>query len=188
MMLTPEQTLLVLIDVQEKLTAVMHERDALVTNLVNLIKGMNVLGIPVIQVEQNPAKMGPTIPELQSLLDDQSPFTKTCFSCCGCDDFNAAIKASGRKQVLIAGIETHVCVYQTAVALIRESYAVEVVTNAVSSRDPQDHAIGLEKIREAGRHSNGSGQGHVTTVETALFELMRTADHSAFREILKIVK
>ena len=188
MMLDPETTLLVLIDVQAKLTAVMHERGALVTNLVKLLKGMNALGIPVIQVEQNPAKMGTTIPELQCQLDSNPPITKTCFSCCGSDAFNTALKASGRKQILIAGIETHVCVYQTAISLIRESYAVEVVVNAVSSRNPRDHAIGLEKIREAGRHSIGSGQGHVTTVETALFELMRTSEHSAFRDILKIIK
>jgi nicotinamidase-related amidase len=188
MMLTPDKTLLVLIDVQEKLTAVMHKRDELVTNLSKLIKGMRALEIPIIQVEQNPSKMGPTIPELQFLLADHPPLTKACFSCCGSDAFNAAVKESGRKQILIAGIETHVCVYQTAVALIRDSYAVEVVVNAVSSRNPQDHAVGLEKIREAGRHSIGSGQGHVTTVETALFELMRTSEHSAFRDILKIVK
>jgi len=188
MMLDPQKTLLVLIDVQEKLTAVMHEREALVANLVKLLKGMNVLGPPVIQVEQNPVKMGPTIPELLPLLPGNPPLTKTCFSCAGSEAFNEAVKASGRKQILIAGIETHVCVYQTAVTLIRDSYAVEVVADAVSSRHPQDHAIGLEKIREAGRHSNGSGQGHVTTVETVLFELMRTADHSAFREILRIVK
>jgi nicotinamidase-related amidase len=188
MMLDPATTLLVLLDVQEKLTSVMHEREALVASLVKLLKGMNVLGIPVIQVEQNPAKMGPTIADLQPLLPGTPPLTKTCFSCSGSDAFNASVKASGRKQILIAGIETHVCVYQTAVALIRDSYAVEVVADAVSSRHAQDHAVGLEKIREAGRHSNGSGQGHITTVETALFELMRTADHASFREILKIVK
>lgn len=188
MMLDTGKTLLVLIDVQEKLTAVMHDRETLVANLVKLLKGMNVLGIPVIQVEQNPAKMGPTIPELLPLLPGSQPLIKTCFSCCGSDTFNAAMKASGHRQILIAGIETHVCVYQTAVALIRDSFAVEVVADAVSSRHPQDHAVGLEKIREAGRHSNGSGQGHITTVETALFELLRTADHNAFREILKIVK
>ncbi len=188
MMLDPEKTLLVLIDVQEKLTAVMHGREALVASLAKLLKGMNVLGIPVIRVEQNPARMGQTIAELRPLLPGTPPLIKTCFSCAGSEAFNAAVKASGRKQILIAGIETHVCVYQTAVALIRDSYAVEVVADAVSSRHPQDHAVGLEKIREAGRHSNGSGQGHVTTVETALFELMRTADHASFREILKIVK
>jgi len=188
MMLTPDKTLLVLIDVQEKLTAVMHGREALVASLVNLLKGMNVLGIPVIHVEQCPARMGGTIPELLPLLDGGDPITKTCFSCGGSEAFNEALKASGRRQVLIAGIETHVCVYQTAVALIRDSYAVEVVADAVSSRHPQDHAVGLEKIREVGRHSIGSGQGHITTVETALFELLRTSDHASFREILKIVK
>ena len=188
MMLDTGKTLMVLIDVQEKLTAVMHEREALVARLEKLVRGMNTLGIPIIWVEQNPAKMGPTIPVLLPHLAGNTPLTKSCFSCSGSEAFNAALRASGRKQILIAGIETHVCVYQTAVALIRDSYAVEVVADAVSSRHPQDHAIALEKIREAGRHSVGSGQGHVTTVETALFELMRTADHSAFREILRIVK
>jgi nicotinamidase-related amidase len=134
MMLDSAKTLLVLIDVQEKLTAVMHDREALVASLVKLVKGMNVLGIPVIWVEQNPAKMGPTLPELQPLLPGSQPLIKTCFSCCGSESFNEAVKASGRRQVLIAGIETHVCVYQTAVALIRDSYAVEA-TRTVRARD-----------------------------------------------------
>lgn len=188
MMLSTDKTLLVLIDVQEKLTAAMHGRENLTANLVKLLKGVRILDIPVLWLEQNPAKMGRTIPELLPLLEGQQPFSKNCFSCCGSDAFNTALVQSGRRQVLIAGIETHVCVYQTAVALIRESYAVEVVADAVTSRHPTDHAIGLEKIRDCGRHSCGSGQGHITTVETALFELLRTADHARFRDILNVVK
>jgi len=188
MMLNTENTLLVLIDVQEKLTAVMHDRESLVTNLVKLLKGMKTLRIPVLWLEQNPAKMGPTIAPLLPLLDGVSPFAKSSFSCSGCDAFNTALHKSARKQILIAGIETHVCVYQTAVSLIRDSYAVEVVADAVSSRRPGDHAIGLEKIRDCGRNSVGSGQGHLTTVEIALFELLRSAEHANFRDILNIVR
>lgn len=187
-MLSTENTLLVLIDVQEKLTAVMYERERLITNLTKLLKGMKILQVPVLCMEQNPAKMGPTIAPVMSLLDGITPFTKTTFSCCGCDAFNTALQQSERKQVLIAGIEAHVCVYQTAVALIRDGYAVEVVSDAVSSRHIEDCTIGIEKIRDCGRHSVGSGQGHITTVEIALFELLRSAEHAKFRDILKIVK
>jgi len=188
MMLNTENTLLVLIDVQEKLTAVIHDRERLVTNLVKLLKGMKILQIPVLLLEQNPAKMGPTIAPLMPLLDGVTPFAKTTFSCSGCEAFNIALQRSGRKQILIAGIEAHVCVYQTAIALIRESYAVEVVSDAVSSRRIEDCAIGLEKIRDCGRHSVGSGQGHITTIEIALFELLRSSEHARFRDILNIVK
>ncbi len=188
MMLNPENTLLVLIDVQEKLTAVMHERERLVTNLVKLLQGVNTLQIPVLWLEQTPAKMGTTIAPLLPLLAGNTPMPKCSFSSTGCPAFNTALRQSGRQQILIAGIETHVCVYQTAIALIRDSYAVEVVADAISSRQPLDHAVGLEKIRDGGRLSTGSGQGHVTTVETALFELLRSADHHRFREILKIVR
>ncbi len=188
MMLEPNNTVLVLIDVQEKLTAVIHERERLVTNLEKLIKGMRAIHIPILWIEQIPEKMGPTIAPLRALLEPDTPLPKSHFSCSGCTEFNKALAGSGRKQVLIAGIETHVCIYQTAIALIRDGYAVEVVADAVSSRKPLDHQVGLEKIREGGRHSVGSGQGHITTVETALFELMRSADHAAFRKILKIVR
>lgn len=188
MMLDTNNTVLVLIDVQEKLASVMHEREALIENLVKLVRGVQLLEIPIIWLEQNPDKMGQTIPELRELMTGAPPMTKMSFSCCGAEGFKDALEASGCKQVLIAGIETHVCVYQTAVELIRASYAVEVVVDAVSSRRLADKEIGLTKIRACGAHSAGSGQGHVTTVETALFELMRSAEHPAFRDMLKIVK
>jgi nicotinamidase-related amidase len=88
----------------------------------------------------------------------------------------------------MAGIETHVCVYQSAVGMMRDGYAVEVVTDATSSRSPGDKAVGLEKIRAAGAGSTGTGEGHLTSVETAVFELLRSSDHPRFRDILRIVK
>lgn len=189
MMLTPQNTILVLVDVQEKLTSVMHDRELLITNLIKLVKGVQALDIPIIWLEQNPEKMGHTIPELQELLVGQSPITKMSFSCCGIEAFEDALVASGRrKQILIAGIEAHVCVYQTAAELIRGGFSAEVVIDAVCSRTASDKEIGIQKIQACGAHSAGSGQGHLTTVETALFELMRTAEHPAFRDILKVVK
>lgn len=187
-MLTIDNTVFVLVDVQGKLASVMHEKEALFDNLTRIVRAMNVLEIPIIWMEQIPEKMGETISQLKELLPDQKPIAKTNFSCCGSEEFMDQLKQSGRKQVLIAGIETHVCVYQTAVDLMRSGYAVEVIADAVSSRNPVNKDIGLHKIKACGARSVGSGQGHITTVETAIFELMQTSEHTAFRDILKIVR
>ncbi len=188
MMLNTDNTVLVLIDVQEKLMRVMHDQEPLIDALTRLVRAMQALGIPVLPLRQTPDKMGPIVAPLRDLLGPTAPIDKQCFSCCGAEAFREALERSGRRQVLLAGIEAHVCVYQTAVHLIREGYAAEVVVDAVSSRRPSDKAIGIEKIRACGAHSVGSGQGHVTTVETAVFELLQSAEHPAFRDILKLVK
>jgi len=187
-MLTTNNTVFVLVDVQGKLASVMHEKEALFDSLSRLVRGMQTLAVPIIWMEQIPEKMGATIPQLKELLTNQKPISKSSFSCCGSAEFMECLEATGRKQVLLAGIETHVCVYQTAVELMRAGYAVEVVVDAVSSRSVLNKEIGLQKIKDCGARSVGSGQGHVTTVETAIFELMRTADHPAFRDTLGIVK
>ena len=185
-MLNPRNTILTLIDVQEKLTRVMHNRETLVNNLVKLVKGLQLLKIPIIWIEQIPEKMGPTIPELRKLLGEQQALSKTSFSCCGSSEYLRILKESGKPQILIAGIETHVCVYQTAMDLIYNSYDVEVVADATSSRNPVDKETALMKINSG----NGIGSGRIcyTTTETVLFELMKSAEHPAFREMLKIVK
>lgn len=179
-MLKIENTVFILIDVQGKLAQVMHEKDMLFNNLQKLIAGIKALKIPVIWMEQIPEKMGPTIPELSELLKDEKPIGKKCFSCCHDNVFMKKLAGLNRGQVLVAGIETHVCVYQTAAMLVEAGYDVEVVADGTSSRTLSNRTIGLDKIRTCG--------AHVTTVEMALFELLKTADHPAFREILKIVK
>lgn len=185
---TEYNTALVLIDVQEKLTSVMHNREDMINNLIKLVKGMQLLNIPIIWLEQNPLKMGRTIPELSSLLQDQTPIAKMSFSCCGSTEFMEVLETSHRKHILIAGIETHVCVYQTAIDLIRAGYAAEVVTDATSSRNPANKEVALTKINACGMPTSGTGHGNTTTTEIALFELMHTAEHPSFRDMLKIVK
>lgn len=179
-MLMLDNALLVIVDVQGKLAHTMYEKEALFHNLQKLIAGAQVLEIPVLWVEQNPKGLGPTIAEVAQLLPDLEPIAKLSFSCCGSDRFMRALKAAKRKQVLVAGIETHVCVYQTALDLLDLGYKVEVVADAVSSRTAQNRRIGLEKIREAG--------ASLTSTETALFELLRVAEGLKFKEILKIVR
>jgi nicotinamidase-related amidase len=179
-MLEIDNTVFVLIDVQGKLAQLMHEKDILFQNLQKLVKGMQVLKIPVLWTEQNPQKMGPTIPELSELLKTSKPVGKMSFSCMGSETFATLLERLDRGQVVLAGIETHVCVYQTTIDLVQKDYHVEVVADAVSSRTQANRDLGLEKIKGCG--------AHLTSVETLLFRLIRTAEHPAFREILAIVK
>jgi len=178
-MLETGNTALVLVDLQEKLLRVMHEREALLDSVVRLVKGAAVLGVPVIYTEQNPRGLGPTVAAVGDLLPDP-PITKLAFSCCGEPAFTDALARLGRRQVLLAGIETHVCVYQTAADLIAAAWEVQVVTDAVSSRSEANKAVGLERMRQAG--------AGVTSVETALFELLKAAEGPQFKALLAIVK
>ena len=179
-MLAVENTVLIIIDVQGKLAQLTHQKEALFENVRKMIRGAQVLGIPIVWAEQNPRHLGPTVPEVAELLTGIEPIAKLSFSCCGEERFVRALDETGRKQVLVAGIEAHVCVYQTAADLVARGYQVQVVADAVSSRTPENKAIGLAKATEAG--------ASVTSTETALFELLREAKGDRFKAILKIVK
>ncbi len=178
-MLKPQETVLVLVDLQARLVPAMHEREALIQSAVRLVRGAQVLEVPILHTEQNPAGLGPTVEEVASLLTG-SPLTKRAFSCCGEQDFLDALQSLGRRRVLLAGIETHVCVYQTAVDLLAAGYDVQVVGDVVSSRTQANRAVGLNRMAAAG--------AGVTSVETALFELLGRAEGPKFKEILAIVK
>jgi len=179
-MLNIEDATLLIVDIQGNLAHLMYEKERLLQNAQKLIKGIQVLGVPILWAEQNPRGLGPTIPEIAALLPDLQPIPKMSFSCCRNERFMQALQALDRRQVLIAGIETHVCVYQTAVDLADLGYEVQVAADAVSSREPGNKEIGLQKMRDAGVS--------LTSVETALFELLKVAEGEQFREILKIVK
>jgi len=179
-MLRIDQTVLVIVDVQGKLARLVHRSEALLASIQKLIKGAQVLEIPILWTEQYPEGLGPTVPEVAGLLSGIQPISKRSFSCAGCEPFMQALEATNRRQVLLAGVEAHVCVYQTAVDLLERGYEVQVVADAVSSRSVQDRQIALAKIKDAG--------GSLTSTEAALFELLRVAEGAKFKEILKIIK
>ena len=180
-MLSDEKTALIVVDVQDKLLNVMYEKEAIAENLQKLIKSANLLDIPIIWTEQNPKGIGPTVPEIKDLMPcNIKPISKFSFSCCRNKEFMNLIKSSKMKQFLITGIETHVCVWQTSKDLLDLGYEVEVVSDAVSSRTLENKQVGLTKMRD-------SGVG-LTSVETAIFELLKDAKHEKFKEILKIIK
>ena len=121
-MITSANTALVLVDVQAKLAPAMHDKEILLDNLKRLVRGIRILGVPILWTEQNPAGLGSTLPEIVDLLPDQKPVSKFSFSCCGSEQFRNELNALNRKNMLIAGIEAHVCVYQTAADLIDLQY------------------------------------------------------------------
>jgi nicotinamidase-related amidase len=179
-MLNVENTVLVVIDVQGNLAQLMHEKDLLFENVQKIIKGAQILAIPMVVTEQNPRGLGPTVPEIAYLLADIEPIDKMSFSCCGSARFMEELRATSRKQVLIAGIEAHVCVYQTTMELLHLGYEVQIVADAISSRVASNKEIALGKM--------SAGGAALTSTEMALFELLRTAESGKFKEILRIVK
>ena len=178
-MLTTDNTALVVIDIQDRLFRVMQDKERLIQNVLKLIKGARVLDIPVILTEQYPAGLGPTLPEITGLLPGIQPIEKVCFNCCGEEAFRRSLESLNRRQVLIAGIEAHICVYQTAMAL-RAGYEAQVVADCVSSREPENKMVSLFRMGSAGISP--------TTTEMALFELLKAAEGDEFRQISDIVK
>ncbi|MBI5569758.1 MAG: hydrolase [Desulfomonile tiedjei] len=179
-MLKPENAVLILVDVQEKLSAAMHEKEALIDSTVRVAKGAKILGVPILWTEQNPQGLGPTVPEVREVLTEGEPVTKLSFSCCGEPQFMDAVEKLGRKQVIIGGIESHVCVYQTVADLLGRGFEVQVLADCVSSRTPANRNLGLEKCRQLG--------AGITSVEMALFEMLGAAEGDKFKQMLKVVK
>mmetsp|Transcript_5220 Transcript_5220/g.2980 ORF Transcript_5220/g.2980 Transcript_5220/m.2980 type:complete len:180 (-) Transcript_5220:2238-2777(-) len=179
-MLQIENTALIVIDVQGKLAQLMYEKDSLFESLQKIIEGSRLLELPIIWMEQIPEKLGPTISVVSNLMQDIQPISKSSFSCCGNEKFSDALNKLNRKQLLLVGIETHICIYQTSIDLLKLGYEVHIVTDAVSSRTLANKQIGLEKIKDAG--------GNLTSTETVFFELLKIAEGKKFGEIVKIVK
>jgi nicotinamidase-related amidase len=179
-MLTVADSVLLVIDVQEKLFRVMYRKEQLADNLQRLIKGILVMEIPILVTEQYPRGLGATIPEVAQLLPDTKPLPKVSFSCCGDEAFLQAFKKLNRKKVLIAGIESHVCVYQTAADLLASGYEVYIVNDAVAARTEQNRDTGIKMLLQSG--------AKLTATEAALFELLKVAKGEKFKAINQIVK
>jgi nicotinamidase-related amidase len=178
-MLKRENAILILIDVQGRLSELVADSEALFGNLLRLLEGMNVLDVPVIVTEQLPEKLGPTRDEFQEFINGPV-IAKSSFGCCGEEQFFQTLEKTGRKQVILCGIETHVCVYQTALELLATGHKVYVVADAVSSRDPANKELALRRMEAEGVRLTGT--------EMLLFELLGDANDPAFKSILQIVK
>ena len=180
MALVKEQSVLVIVDVQGKLAKIMSGSEGLIERLGLLIDGAKLLNIPIIWLEQLPDKLGPTVESLGVKLSPEQPIAKSSFSGYGDDAFRQRLNDEGRKQVILAGIETHVCVYQTAQDLLENNYEVTGVSDGVSSRTEDNKQTGLQMMTQRG--------AKLSCVESVLFELQQKAEGDVFRELIKLIK
>lgn len=179
-MATAEQSIVALIDVQGKLASLMHEREELYRQLQIFLRGARILDVPILWLEQYPKGLGPTVDEIREVLDGLQPVEKTCFSAWGAPAFREALAQSGRRHVVVAGIEAHVCVYQTVRDLLGEGFSVDIVQDAVSSRTQANRAAGLDRMQRLG--------AGLTTVEMQLFDWLHDASSPHFKEISRLVR
>ena len=171
---------LVIVDVQGKLAQLMFEKDKLFKNIQILIKASKILSIPILWCQQQPKAIGVTVPEISNLLTDEKPIDKACFSCCGCEEFNKRLAQTGAKQILLCGIEAHVCIYQTARELSACGKEVHLIADAVSSRTSENKTIAIQRMTAEGVK--------ISSTEMALFEFIRTAEHPQFKQIVSLIK
>src|SRR6056297_468577 len=164
--LNRNNTALVLIDVQEKLFPYIAENELLLTNLIKMIRGAKVLDIPIIVTEQYRKGLGATLPQLGTVLGEFNSLEKISFSCCGEESFTEQIAQLDRNQLLICGIETHICVYQTCRELDNSGYYVHLLTDCVSSRNLKNKALAINKLQT--EHNI-----FLTSSEMALFEILK---------------
>ncbi|MGO4886967.1 hydrolase [Anaerobacillus sp. MEB173] len=180
MRLDKEKAALVVVDVQGKLAHMVYEQEILFENIRKLILGSKLFNMPIIWVEQYPEGLGSTVQEIAELLEGMEPIKKMTFSSCGSEEFCEKLSKINRNQLLVVGIEAHVCVYQTVMDLLQLNYHVELITDGVSSRTYENKKTAIDRLKAAG--------ANLTSTELALFDLMKTAEGPTFKEMLKIVK
>ncbi len=179
--LEADKAVLVVIDVQERLVPAMPSKvyRRLLETVDMLVKAAGLLDIPVVATEQYPKGIGHTVPELAEACKT-TVVEKVSFGCCGEPAFLDVMKKTGRSQVIVTGMEAHVCVYQTVLGLLAEGYNVHLTRDAICSRNKTDFLAGVENAVSAGAVA--------TTAETVLFQLMQVSTHAQFRAISKLVK
>ena len=177
MELTRKDTTFLIIDIQERLARAMPQEQLrlVVANVRRLGAAAAELGIPVVATEQYPEGLGPTLGEVREAVEGWAPLEKVAFDCCGAAGFEIS-----SSNVVIAGMETHVCVYQTARSLVSRGHTVHVVSDAVVSRQPENRDVGLELMRHAG--------AIVSSTEAVLFDLLKGSDAPEFKAISKLVR
>ena len=179
--LNREKTALVVVDFQEAFREMIPNFDKLASSISKVVKGFQILNLPIIITEQYPKGLGRTAKEILETLPNHFNFIeKTAFSSCGASEFVEKLNATNTKQVLLCGLETHICVNQTAHDLLGEGFDVHLLEDAVGSRIERSRSIGLDKMKSSGAIPS--------CVEMALFELLKDSKHQHFKEIQNLIK
>lgn len=176
-----ENSLLVIVDVQGKLMNVMSNSEKCLAKVRLLANALTLMNVPVIVTEQYPKGLGATVDAVREVLGENTPFIeKSAFSCCGADEFNNKIIEADRKNIILCGVESHVCVLQTAVALLNKGYDVTLAADAASSRCENDKELALSYLRHKGVS--------VLSTESIIFALLKDSKHPAFKAVSALLK
>jgi len=179
--LRPERTALVVVDLQEKLLPAVSNRERILRNSVLLLNLADVLGLPVVLTTQYSRGLGPTVPEVLEAARGAVPLDKVSFGCFGSPEFLDRLKGLGeRDQLVVAGIESHICVAQTVLGALERGYTVHVASDAVGSRSEENRAVGLGRMERAG--------ALLSSTEMAIYELLGRSDGNAFKRMLPLLK
>ncbi|MFC2076546.1 hydrolase [candidate division KSB1 bacterium] len=181
-MISPDNSVLLIIDVQEKFRPVMFNIEALLANIPKLAKTFRLLEIPILVTEQYPKGLGETMSEIKGVLEDNDYVDKTCFDCFGKSEFADLLqkKYPDRKNLIVCGLETHVCIAQTVMSALERDYTVHLVADALSSRKKTDYHIALERLASDG--------AKIASTEMVIFQLLKDSKHEHFKAISQIVR
>jgi nicotinamidase-related amidase len=180
MRINRENTIGLVIDIQEKLLPTVHNHTRLRSDLAMLLHGLKIFNLPVIVTQQNTKGLGPTVPEINTVLGNFSYIEKTTFSCYREPAFVKVLNRIGKRNVIIVGIEAHICVLQTALDLLYNNYIPVIVEDGIGSASENDKRVALWRMRDVG--------AMVTTCESVLFELCRESGTDEFKTLLKLIK
>jgi nicotinamidase-related amidase len=173
-------SILVIVDIQERLVPAMDQKEKVYASCLHLIEAAKLLNVPIVITEQYPKGLGATVNEIREVLPAYEPLEKITFDCCRGDGFLEKIASLSRQQIILTGMETHVCVLQTCLSLLQEGYEVHLVSDAVCSRKKHDYVTAKEMMRDAG--------SVITCTETVLFQLLEKAGTPEFKAISKRIK
>lgn len=179
-MLTKDNTGIAIVDMQGKLARIMAGSEQLIQHIAILINMAQRLSLPIIWLEQNTEKLGDTVPELSELLTQHQPINKMTFDGCQTAEMDTALESAKREHWLIAGIEAHVCVYQTAQGLVRKGYQPEILADCVSARNPENKTVALSRMERQGIA--------ISSLEMAIFEILEDCSSDAFRDFVRFIK
>jgi nicotinamidase-related amidase len=181
LLLSRHQSVLVVIDMQEPFLNVMYGREALVANVALLCQVARIVGVPILTTTQNSARLGSTVPAIAEIVGAETPMLdKLSFSCVASSPFREVLTTLQRRQVLLCGVETHICVCQTAADLLESGYSVHVAPDAVSARTVERHKLGMERIRDLDILP--------ISAEAAVYEWLEQAGTAEFKQILPLVR
>lgn len=179
-LISKEGTVLIVIDVQEKIFPHISDKEGILKNIEKLIRFAEIMKIPILLTEQYPKGLGCTIPEVKKLIPQIQPIERMEFGCFGSEKFKESLKKLEVQTLILTGIETHICISQTAIEGVDLGYRLCVVSDAVSSRNLDDKAVGLDRLRESGVT--------IVSTEMLIYELLKKAGTPEFKETLKLIK